>query len=242
MPRCWPRSGRDSHRAGRLRQDLRQHRSQAAAAGTLGTADNLGAGFAYSSLALGSILALFLYPHAITGMLSSSSRDVVERNSIILPIYSFALALIALLGFMAVAAGVKAMPGYAAGFERFGNNFAVPALFLSHVSRLVRGRRLRRHRHRRAGAGRDHVDRLRQSLHPQHLSRIHRPRLHAADRKPGRQDRRLRRQAGGAVLRAGAQKLLCHRAPASGRHLDLPDRAGRAAGAVYPRHASAWRF
>ena len=95
-----------------------------------GTANNLGQGFAYSSLALGSVLALFLYPHATTGMLSSSSRDVVERNSIILPIYSFALALIALLGFMAVAAGVKAMPEYAAGFDRFGNNFAVPALFL----------------------------------------------------------------------------------------------------------------
>ena len=96
-----------------------------------GTAENLGAGFAYSSLALGSVLALFLYPHATTGMLSSSSRDVVERNSIILPIYSFALALIALLGFMAVAAGVKSMPGFAGGFDRFGNNFAVPALFLS---------------------------------------------------------------------------------------------------------------
>jgi len=95
-----------------------------------GTADNLGPGFAYSSLALGSILALFLYPHATTGMLSSGSRDVVERNSIILPIYSFALALIALLGFMALAAGVKSMPEYAAGFDRFGNNFAVPALFL----------------------------------------------------------------------------------------------------------------
>ena len=96
-----------------------------------GTATNLGPGFAYSTLALGSVLALFLYPHAMTGVLSSSSRDVVERNSIILPIYSFALALIALLGFMAVAAGVKAMPAYATGFARFGNNFAVPALFLS---------------------------------------------------------------------------------------------------------------
>jgi SSS family solute:Na+ symporter len=96
-----------------------------------GNAHNLGAGFAYSSLALGSVLALFLYPHATTGMLSSSSRGAVERNSIILPIYSFALALVALLGFMAVAAGVKAMPAYAAGFDRFGNNFAVPALFLT---------------------------------------------------------------------------------------------------------------
>jgi SSS family solute:Na+ symporter len=48
----------------------------------------------------------------------------------ILPAYSVALALIALLGYMAVAAGVKAMPEYTAGFKSFGNNFAVPALFL----------------------------------------------------------------------------------------------------------------
>ena len=48
----------------------------------------------------------------------------------VLPAYSVALALIALLGYMAVAAGVKAMPEYAAGFKSFGNNFAVPALFL----------------------------------------------------------------------------------------------------------------
>ncbi len=31
---------------------------------------------------------------------------------------------------MAMASGVKAMPQYAAGFKSFGNNFAVPALFL----------------------------------------------------------------------------------------------------------------
>ena len=77
-----------------------------------GSADNLGPGFAYSSLALGSVLALFLYPHAVTGVLSSSSRKVVKRNAMFVPAYSFALALIALLGFMAVAAGVKAMPEY----------------------------------------------------------------------------------------------------------------------------------
>ena len=39
-----------------------------------GTADNLGAGFAYVTLAIGSLLALFLYPHSLTGLLSSSSR------------------------------------------------------------------------------------------------------------------------------------------------------------------------
>ncbi len=91
---------------------------------------SLGMGFAYVTLALGSLLALFLYPHSVTGLLSSSSRHVIRRNAMVLPAYSVALALIALLGYMALAAGVKDMPQYAAGFKSFGNNFAVPALFL----------------------------------------------------------------------------------------------------------------
>lgn len=94
------------------------------------TADNMGAQFGYATLILGSVLALFLYPHAITGILSSSSRHVIRRNAMILPAYSLALALIALLGYMAVAAGVREDPAYAEGFASFGNNFAVPALFL----------------------------------------------------------------------------------------------------------------
>jgi solute:Na+ symporter, SSS family len=94
------------------------------------TTTNLGPQSAYATLALGSTLALFLYPHAVTGLLSSSSRHVVRRNAVVLPLYSFALGLIALLGFMAVAAGVKTSPEFAAGFKSFGNNFAVPALFL----------------------------------------------------------------------------------------------------------------
>jgi SSS family solute:Na+ symporter len=95
-----------------------------------GVGNNLGAEFAYATLALGSILALFLYPHAVTGLLSSSSRHVVRRNAMILPAYSLALALIALLGYMAIAAGVREDANYAEGFAAFGNNFAVPALFL----------------------------------------------------------------------------------------------------------------
>jgi SSS family solute:Na+ symporter len=94
------------------------------------TAANFGPQSAYATLALGSTLALFLYPHAVTGLLSSSSRHVVRRNAVALPAYSFALGLIALLGTMAVAAGVKDMPQYAAGFKTYGNQFAVPALFL----------------------------------------------------------------------------------------------------------------
>ena len=42
-----------------------------------------------------------------------------------------ALGLIALLGYMALAAGVASMPAYAAGFRAFKANYAVPALFLA---------------------------------------------------------------------------------------------------------------
>jgi SSS family solute:Na+ symporter len=94
------------------------------------TPGNLGQQMGYATQALGSALALLLYPHAVTALMSSSSRHVVRRNAVVLPAYSFALGLIALLGYMAVAAGVKAMPAYAEGFKEFGNNFAVPALFL----------------------------------------------------------------------------------------------------------------
>jgi SSS family solute:Na+ symporter len=55
---------------------------------------------------------------------------VIKRNAVVLPAYSIALGLIALLGYMAIASGVKSMPAYAAGFKTFGPNFAVPALFL----------------------------------------------------------------------------------------------------------------
>jgi SSS family solute:Na+ symporter len=94
------------------------------------SATSLGQQASYATLALGSTLALFLYPHAVTGLLSSSSRHVVRRNAAILPAYSFALGLIALLGTMAVAAGVKSMPEFAAGFKTFGPQYAVPALFV----------------------------------------------------------------------------------------------------------------
>jgi len=63
--------------------------------------------WAYASLALGSALALFMYPHSITGVLSTRSRNVIRRNASLLPAYSFLLGLLALLGFVAIAAGVK---------------------------------------------------------------------------------------------------------------------------------------
>jgi solute:Na+ symporter, SSS family len=60
----------------------------------------------YSTLAFGSALALFIYPHSVTGVLASRSRDTIKRNMAALPAYSLVLGLLALLGYMAIAAGV----------------------------------------------------------------------------------------------------------------------------------------
>jgi solute:Na+ symporter, SSS family len=93
-------------------------------------ANTAGAYGVYATLVLGSALALFLYPHSITGILSASSGRAVRRNGALLPAYTFMLGLLALMGFFAIASGVGALPEYAAGFKQFGNSFAVPALFL----------------------------------------------------------------------------------------------------------------
>lgn len=77
---------------------------------------------AYVSLALGSALSLFLYPHVLTGVLSTNSRKVVRRNAALLPIYSLLLGLIGLLGYVAIAAGIAPSPIYK-------SNSALPALF-----------------------------------------------------------------------------------------------------------------
>src|SRR5215468_8802620 len=92
--------------------------------------NTLGQYSAYATLALGSALALFLYPHTMTGVLSSSSREVIRRNAAYLPAYSFLLGLLALTGFMALAAGVDKLPEFAPQFAQYKSNFAVPALIL----------------------------------------------------------------------------------------------------------------
>jgi SSS family solute:Na+ symporter len=93
-------------------------------------AHSTGAYGAYATLALGSALALFLYPHSLTGILSANSGKAVRRNAALLPGYSFMLGLLALFGFFAIAAGVDKLPEFAGGFKQFGNSFAVPALLL----------------------------------------------------------------------------------------------------------------
>jgi SSS family solute:Na+ symporter len=82
--------------------------------------------WAYATLALGSALALFMYPHAVTGVLAAKRRNVIRRNMAILPAYSLVLGLVALLGYMALAA-----PGVPAEVKAHGANaqLSVPFLF-----------------------------------------------------------------------------------------------------------------
>ena len=61
----------------------------------------------YSTLAIGSAIALMLYPHTATAVLSAKSANTVRRNAAMLPAYSFLLGLIALLGYVALAAGIQ---------------------------------------------------------------------------------------------------------------------------------------
>ena len=80
----------------------------------------------FATLALGSALALFIYPHSITGTLAAKRRSVIKRNMAFLPLYSLLLALIALFGYMAIADKTTV-----ANIKKAGGNaqLAVPYLF-----------------------------------------------------------------------------------------------------------------
>jgi SSS family solute:Na+ symporter len=89
----------------------------------------------YATLALGSAAAIFLYPHAVTGVLTTRSRDTVKRSIAWLPLYSVVLALIALLGLVALAAGIK--PLTANG--KANTNTIIPLLFENTVPHWFAG-------------------------------------------------------------------------------------------------------
>jgi solute:Na+ symporter, SSS family len=82
--------------------------------------------WAYGTLALGSALALFMYPHAITGVLAAKRRGVIRRNMAALPAYSLMLGLVALLGYMALASRAVTSDVAATGKNA---QLAVPFLF-----------------------------------------------------------------------------------------------------------------
>ncbi|MGP8000204.1 MAG: monocarboxylate uptake permease MctP [Streptosporangiaceae bacterium] len=82
--------------------------------------------WAYATLALGSALALFMYPHATTGVYAARQRNVIRRNAALLPAYTLVLGLIALFGYLA-----RSVPAVNAGVKAAGGNaqLSVPLLF-----------------------------------------------------------------------------------------------------------------
>jgi SSS family solute:Na+ symporter len=69
------------------------------------------------------VLALFVSPHAATGVFAAKRRDVIRRNAAMLPAYTLVLAL---FGHMA-----RAVPTVNAGVKASGGNsqLSVPLLF-----------------------------------------------------------------------------------------------------------------
>ncbi|WP_310376553.1 sodium:solute symporter family protein [Catenuloplanes atrovinosus] len=65
----------------------------------------------YVTLALGSAVALFLYPHTLTGVLAARNRGVLRRNLAALPLYTLTLGVLMLLGFAAIFSGIEPVGG-----------------------------------------------------------------------------------------------------------------------------------
>jgi solute:Na+ symporter, SSS family len=81
----------------------------------------------YVTLALGSALAAFLYPHTLTGALASRGGNVIKRSMVALPAYSLVLGLFALLGYAAIAAHTHPIVNAANGQP--DSNTVIPMLF-----------------------------------------------------------------------------------------------------------------
>ncbi|MEU5939672.1 hypothetical protein ABZ807_10825 [Micromonospora sp. NPDC047548] len=67
----------------------------------------------FATLALGSAMALLMYPHVLTSAFAASSSDTLRRTVIGLPAWTAVLGLFGLLGIAALAAGVQAPTGSA---------------------------------------------------------------------------------------------------------------------------------
>ncbi|MCO8270362.1 hypothetical protein M1L60_07100 [Actinoplanes sp. TRM 88003] len=63
------------------------------------------------TLALGSAVALFLYPHTLTGVLAARNRGVLRRNLAVLPMYTLTLGVLMPVGFAALYSGTKPRGG-----------------------------------------------------------------------------------------------------------------------------------
>jgi SSS family solute:Na+ symporter len=103
----------------------------------------------YVTLALGSALALFLYPHTLTAVLAARNRATIRRTLAALPLYTLLLGILMMAGFAVIHTGVEPVdgnpntvlpawfdaqfPAWAAGlmFAAIGVGAMVPAAIMS---------------------------------------------------------------------------------------------------------------
>lgn len=84
---------------------------------------------AYATLVLGSALALYLYPHAINGVLSAESAHKLRVSTALLPLYGVGLAVMALMGILVYA--VPPAMNFLSGFPESSRGIlVVPSLIL----------------------------------------------------------------------------------------------------------------
>jgi solute:Na+ symporter, SSS family len=83
----------------------------------------------YLTLVIGSALSIFAYPHALTGILAAKDRNTIKRNAAALPIYIFALGLMAMLGIFAIAKGVLPVDADLAHGSIGDTNTITPMIF-----------------------------------------------------------------------------------------------------------------
>jgi solute:Na+ symporter, SSS family len=89
------------------------HHSQSADSSAFSTSLDPSLYLAYATLALGSALALLVYPHVLTAAFSARSAGALRRGVVAMPLWSGVLALFGLLGLAARAAGVDTPVGNA---------------------------------------------------------------------------------------------------------------------------------
>ncbi|MEU0390142.1 sodium:solute symporter family protein [Streptomyces chartreusis] len=86
---------------------------------------------AFLTLALGSALALLMYPHVLTAAFAASGTETLRRASVALPAWAGVLGLFGMLGVGALAVGIRPPPGRAEA--------AVPLLVEHLMSPLLAG-------------------------------------------------------------------------------------------------------
>ena len=123
--------------------------------------------FDFATLALGSAMALFVYPHVITGTLAAKGRGTIKRNMSLLPAYSVLLCLIALFGYMAIADPVTA-----ANVKKSGNALLAVPTCSSTCFRAGSPASTSPASPSARWCSPDHVDRRGEPVYPQHLQGV----------------------------------------------------------------------